>query len=614
MAGDDISVSIGVQGESAFKKALTECQNSVKQLDSALKANAAEYDNNADALGKNVERVKLLRQSIEAQKKMADGLGDAVKYASNKYGEASSQTTKYVVAQNKAKEAVAKLEKELKDADREMEELGRDSRTAGQQLERGIGDGAQDAAKKLGDMMDDIKGELSGIGQSVGITATIDVVKNVMDGINNITEETKEYRTQVSYLEQNAKDVGQAWADVESHLFRVTANTGSLEDATEGISNLLAAGLDSAEVADSVNMLLGAVTKFPQTYKFESLAEGLRNTIEEGKAVGQFSELLLALGVDLETFNAAMEKATDKEARQDIALSFGANKGLESTIAEYESANQLMLDANTKMLEYQAGLATLAEQMTPIGTAWTEMQTAAIGAVSALLEDTQVDEWITGKLNDITEIIRLIATAEGRAELMRRATEGMGETYGVEDFGDIDKQIEITKAAIKELKMTGGDASLLYTQEQRLAELEAAKAAGTEAGTGMVDALTAEVEAQEETLKTAGSDAMAEVADGVAEGGQAAIDNTDAVVSSMQSSFDSLDTSGAIQQLNNFYRAAGSGGSLPKGWNLGSGGSGQQESGNPALQISMSIDGQKFASVTAPYTSAALGRITEMTA
>ena len=129
----------------------------------------------------------------------------------------------------------------------------------------------------------------------------------------------------------------------------------------------------------------------------------------------------------------------------------------------------------------------------------------------------------------------------------------------------------------------------------------------------MVEALKTEVETQEAELKTAGSDAMVEVANGIAEGGQTAIDNTDAVVSSMQSSFDSLDTSGAIQQLNNFYRATGAG-SMVKGWNLGSGGSGQQESGNPALQISMSIDGQKFASVTAPYTSAALGRITEMTA
>ena len=97
------------------------------------------------------------------------------------------------------------------------------------------------------------------------------------------------------------------------------------------ISNLMAAGLNSKETADAVNLLMGAVIKFPDTYKVESLAEALRNPIEEGKAVGQFSELLLAMGVDIETFDKAMKKASDKERRQDIALSFGANRGLENT-------------------------------------------------------------------------------------------------------------------------------------------------------------------------------------------------------------------------------------------------------------------------------------------
>lgn len=602
MATDDISVSIGVQGESKFKKALAECQNTVKQLDSALKANAAEYEANADALGENVERTKLLSKSIELQKKMAEGLGDAIEHATKEYGAASRQTTQYVIAQNKAKEAVAKLEKELKDTDREMEELGRDSQRVGREIESGIGDGAEDAARKLEDMMDDIKGELEGIGQSVGITATIDVVKNVMDGINNLTEETKEYRQQVSYLEQNTKDAGQAWADVESHLFRVTANTGSLEDATEGISNLLAAGLDSAEVADAVNLLLGAVTKFPQTYKFEALAESLRNTIEEKKAVGAYSELLTSLGVDLETFNKALEKTTSKEEAQDVALSFGANRGLEKTIEEYEKANELMLNANTKMLEYQAGLATLAEEMTPIGTAWTEMQTAAIGAVTALLENTAVDDWLVGVIGNITEAMEMIEMLMDEDKLKKYGEGKKQERQEMIESGTAETEGEAL------LRQMGKPEWFIdYYKEQ------AAKS-GAETGKTLIEETASAVEENEEALKNTGSNIMTEVANGVTEGGQAAVDNTAAVISDMQTSFDSLDTSGAIQQLNSFYNAAGGSGTLPKGWNLGSGGSGLQESGNPALQVSMNIDGTTFARVTAPYTSAALGRITEMTA
>lgn len=504
MATDDISISIGVQGESKFKKALEECQNTVKQLDSALKANAAEYEANADALGENVERTKLLSKSIELQKKMAKGLGDAIEYATKEYGAASRQTTQYVVAQNKAKEAVAKLKKEQKESGRELEELGRDSVRVGRQLEQGLGDSARDAARDLSDMMDEVQGALESIGRSTGITATIDIAQNVMEGIRGITEETEDYRRYMSYLEQSAKDYGQNWEEVEAHAIHVAALTGELEGAAEGISNLMAAGLNSKETADAVNLLMGAVIKFPDTYKFESLAEALRNTIEEGKAVGQFSELLLALGVDIETFDKAMEKASTKDRRQDIALSFGANRGLENTANEYMLANEEMLKANEAALTYKATLADLAEALQPVSTAWTELASAAVGTVTALLGDSQLDEWITARINDITEIVKMLATPEGRQKLIEEALgEDYGKTYTTEDAGDIDQQIATLKAAIREMKMTGGDQSLIWTQEQRLAELEAAKAAGKTSIEGMEEAIEEATPALTEAAKNA---------------------------------------------------------------------------------------------------------------
>lgn len=589
MAKDDISVSIGVQGESKFKKALAECQNTVKQLDSALKANAAEYEANADALGENVEKGQLLRKSIEAQKKLIDEMGDAIKYATEQYGAASRQTTQYVVAQNKAKEAVAKLEKELKESDRELEELGRDSVRVGRQLEQGIGDSARDAARDLSDMMDEVQGALESIGRSTGITATIDIAQNVMEGIRGITEETEDYRRYMSYLEQSAKDYGQNWEEVEAHAIHVAALTGELEGAAEGISNLMAAGLNSKETADAVNLLMGAVIKFPDTYKFESLAEALRNTIEEGKAVGQFSELLLAMGVDIETFDKAMKKASDKERRQDIALSFGANRGLENTANEYMLANEEMLKANEAALVYKGTLADLATALQPVATAWTELATAAVGTVTTILGDSQLDEWITARIKDITEIIKMLATPEGREELIEEALgENYGKTYGAGDLGDIDKQIETTKAAIKELKLTGADQSLIWTQEQRLKELEAAKAAGKDA----VDGMTSAIEEATPELETAAKGAAAAISDGLSE---IVLPDVEGYVN------------GVYETLN---RAPAK---LP-GRNGGSGGSGAKGQEAQMMMVSLNIDGRKFASATVDYYNEAQGRQINMNA
>ena len=613
MATDDISVSIGVQGESKFKKALAECQNTVKQLDSALKANAAEYEANADALGENVERTKLLSKSIELQKKMAEGLGDAIEHATKEYGAASRQTTQYVVAQNKAKEALAKLEKELKESDRELEELGRDSRTVGQQLESGIGDAAEDTARSLEEMYNQLKGDLGDIKNLAGFSVMGDVAGGILDAAQNLydfTESTRDYRRQISFLEQNAVDAGLEWTLVKGQLDEINTVTGDLDSSVEGISNLLATGFDSSELQLVVDALAGAVIKFPDTLKFESLADGLQETIATGTAVGAFAELLERNGIALDDFNKAMAQATTEEEKQQVALSFLANHGLEETYQGWQNNNEELIKAQEAQQKLTDKMAGLSKEVEPMSTAMTEMATATVGTITTLLQDSQIDEWITGKIEGITEIITLIGTADGRAELLKRATEGMGETYGELSIEEEKKNLE---RAISEAKMWG-DSVTLYTAEQRLKEIEAAEQAGEEAGTGLIDGLETEAEANSEAMKTIGNNVMVEVANGVTEGGQAAVDNTAAVISNMQTSFDSLDTSGAIQQLNSFYNAAGGSGTLPKGWNLGSGGSGLQESGNPALQVSMNIDGTTFARVTAPYTSAALGRITEMTA
>ena len=605
MATDDISVSIGVQGESKFKKALAECQNTVKQLDSALKANAAEYDANADALGENVERTKLLSKSIELQKKMAEGLGDAIEHATKKYGAASRQTTQYVVAQNKAKEAVAKLEKELKDTDREMEELGRDSRTVGQQLESGIGDAAEDTARSLEEMYNQLKGDLGDIKNLAGFSVMGDVAGGILDAAQNLydfTESTRDYRRQISFLEQNAVDAGLEWTLVKGQLDEINTVTGDLDSSVEGISNLLATGFDSSELQLAVDALAGAVIKFPDTLKFESLADGLQETIATGTAVGAFAELLERNGIALDDFNKAMAKATTEEEKQQVALSFLTNHGLEGTYQGWQKNNGELIKAEEAQQKLTDKMAGLSEKVEPLSTAMTEMAAATVSAITELLENTAIDDWLVGVIGNITEAMEMIEILMDEDKLKKYGEGKKQERQEMIESGTAETEGE---ALLRQ--MGKPEWYIDYYKEQ------AAKS-GAETGKTLIEETASAVEENEEALKTTGSNIMTEVANGVTEGGQAAVDNTAAVISDMQTSFDSLDTSGAIQQLNNFYNAAGGSGTLPKGWNLGSGGSGMQESGNPALQVSMNIDGTTFARVTAPYTSAALGRITEMTA
>lgn len=598
MATDDISVSIGVQGESKFKKALAECQNTVKQLDSALKANAAEYEANADALGENVERTKLLSKSIELQKKMAEGLGDAIEHATKEYGAASRQTTQYVVAQNKAKEAVAKLEKELKESDRELEELGRDSVRVGRQLEQGIGEGAEDAANKLDRMMDDIRGELESISGSVGISATVDIIKNTIDGINGLIDSAEEYRTSMSFVSQAARDWGHDQEVVEGHVLRVAAATRELDAAAEGMNNLIGAGFDAKELADATDLMLAAAVKFPDTYKFESLAESLRNTIEEGKAVGQFSELLLAMGVDLEAFDKAMEKASDKERRQDIALSFSANRGLEETISEYEKANEEMIKGAAAALILQREQAKLAEQAQPVATAWTEMTTAVVGAVSSILENTEVDEWIIGVIGNIKELAELVSIWTNDEKLEEFAEGKKQERQEMIESGTAETEGE---ALLRQMGKPEW-----YIEWYRGRAQKDAKETGTEIGTDIADGTVSEIEASGDDMKTAMDDAMKQVNDSMIEKRPEITAEAQNLADGITDAMNSVSLPDIEGYLYGIYDALNRAPSkLPNGWNIRGGIA--PEATNPMI-VSFKFSEKTFASATFPTINEMLGR------
>ena len=601
---EDIGVVISAKGEDDFKKALEECQNSLKQLNSELKANSAEYKAHGKSVKDTADQAEYLKQEIEKQKRAIKDLGEAVAFAADKYGETNKETTKYVVAQNRARETLAKLEKELKDTDREMEELGRDSRTVGQQLESGIGDAAEDTARSLEEMYNQLKGDLGDIKNIAGFSVMGDVAGGILDAAQNLydfTESTRDYRRQISFLEQNAIDAGLEWTLVKVQLDEINTVTGDLDSSVEGISNLLATGFDSSELQLAVDALAGAVIKFPDTLKFESLADGLQETIATGTAVGAFAELLERNGIALDDFNKAMAQATTEEEKQQVALSFLANHGLEGTYQGWKNNNEELIKAEEAQQKLTDKMAGLSEEVEPLSTAMTEMASATVSAITALLENTAIDDWLVGVIGNITEAMEMIEILMDEDKLKKYGEGKKQERQEMIESGTAETEGEAL------LRQMGKPEWFIdYYKEQ------AAKS-GAETGKTLIEETASAVEENEEALKTTGSNIMTEVANGVTEGGQAAVDNTAAVISDMQTSFDSLDTSGAIQQLNSFYNAAGGSGTLPKGWNLGSGGSGLQESGNPALQVSMNIDGTTFARVTAPYTSAALGRITEMT-
>lgn len=360
MATREIKTTISLDGEQSFKKALASATGEMRVLESELKAVSAAYDVNGNSAQFFAAKQQNLRSQISQQREIVQSLERAVEDAAQAYGESSSQVDGYAIRLNNARARMSRLEKELVATDREVEELGRDAVRAGRQLEDGIGEGAEQAENSLKSLISTMQQDISSIRTSSAVSAVTglwDLATGAYNAVTGFVEGSVEYRRQLSFLVQNAENKGFDFETIKNQLISVQSLTGDASSAVEGLSNLLAADVDETRMEKAVNNLAGAVISFPETLKFESLADGLQETLASGSATGAFSELLSRLGVDVEKFNEALEESPTAAGDLDIALSYLAANGMEDVYKKWLATNGAMDDAARTQAELEWEMA-----------------------------------------------------------------------------------------------------------------------------------------------------------------------------------------------------------------------------------------------------------------
>lgn len=638
----DISVELSVQGEREFNRQLKEAQSAVKVLGSELKASEAQFKGGEDAQERYANRTRILGDQIEQERIIIERLTKAVETAGNEFGQTDAKTDKYRIALNRARENAAKMEKQLAETDREMEELGRDSVRVGRQLEDGIGESAEKASGDIEKMVKALETDFKSIASSVSISAATDFGKSIIDvgqSIADFAESTRESRRQFGFLQQNAIDAGMEYDIVLQQLKEIQALTGEEDSAIEGISDLLAAGFDTRELTEAIDLLGGAVIRFPDTLKFESLADSLQETVATGAATGAYGELLERLGVDIDEFNKAMSEAQTTEEKQQIALAYLNEHGLKETKEGYEAANQSMIDAESAAFDLNQTMNNLSAEIEPIGTAFVELASVSIAAFTQALQNTGISEWIAGVISEFTEAIRVISQEglEGYAEheqLKREAeyAEKLEAASSVDNelvtrLANMRAQLEEINAQIDEAfaanenqrawELTAQQQALINEiaeAEQAVAEAaekakkeaketgdeigtEMSKGTGkaleegmAEAGTNAVNDLIATVGQGNEGAQTSGYNMGASIATGLAQSRGLAVAQAEETVRQINSVWANLDTQPAATRS----RAAATGGATGT-------------SGRSIVNVDLNMDGRKMGSALLPYINEGMG-------
>lgn len=233
------------------------------------------------------------------------------------------------------------------------------------------------SVKKMADSTDKLSGKIDKL---AGYTAPVSAaVAGLGTAAIASVEATEELRTDLSKLENAARDSGvsaetarQVWKD-----FAVA--TDEVDSSVEAVANLLKAGIEENKLQEAMEGITGAYLQFPDTLKIESLADSLQETLATGEAVGQFAELIERLGGSTETFNEALKNAETDSEKVEVALQYMADNGLARTYQSWKDNNEELVAYKESAMELNEQYAELAETVQPL-------LTEILDAVSEALE------------------------------------------------------------------------------------------------------------------------------------------------------------------------------------------------------------------------------------
>ena len=389
-----------------------ELGNVDKALEDAIKrAQKLKIEPTTEGIQEAVEHLDRLNATIENQKAQLGEYEREYARVSERYGDTSTKALNLQRKILSLEEQIAKNTKKSEDYAStlgDLEDAMQQTSTAADKMGKGVedaGSGMQASEKSVG-AFDIALGDLISNG-----------IQRVIGAFGELLDKTAELRRDLSFLEQNARDAGMQMEYLHDKAGDLYAITGDTNEVVEALSNVLATGMNADKATEAIDLLAGAVVKFPETMKIESLADSLQETIATGEATGQYAELLGRLGVDVDAFNVKLGSTSSEAHRQQIALDALKKKGLDQVWQSYKDNNGQMIENAKANYELQRTYADLGKELEPLQTQLKvtlaqilvdnkDKVVAIIGAVGKFLEaGTQV----LGFLSDLNPVLVIVS-------------------------------------------------------------------------------------------------------------------------------------------------------------------------------------------------------------
>lgn len=411
MAVRQITTEISIKNEAEFRKQMKAVNNSLSGMKSEMAKVSAEFDGQANSAEALRRKQAILQQQYDQQREKVQALARMLESAKSAYDENSDVVLSYQRQLNTATVELIKFDRELKNTDKYLDEAAQSADGTASSIDE-FGKAVKDAGDEGSDGMGQLKeafgqlGEAAKSGDINGVVAALVSMKGVLvggaavagakalaDGIVNITESTKEYRTILGTLETSSKQAGYTQEQTTEIYKKFQAVLGDTQKAATATANLQALKLSQEDLTVLMEQAIGAWATYGDSIPIDSLSESINETVQVGKVTGVFADALNWAGTSEDEFNERLAACADTTERANLVLQQLSEQGLQATGQAWVENNQDIIAANTAQEAMNESMAQLGEALQPAssflleyGAALVDVAADGVNALSSLVE------------------------------------------------------------------------------------------------------------------------------------------------------------------------------------------------------------------------------------
>ena len=310
-----INTSIKLDGEQEFKKQMASVNSSLRTTKSEMQLLESEFKGQANTIEALTAKDKLLRQEQEQQAEKVRALEQAVKDATEAYGEGDTRVDAYQQQLNRAKARLNDLGGEIQKNGKYMDEAAQSTDGCASSIDE-FGREVQEAEKETDTFGEVLKANLTSEAIIAGLKAMVNAVKEVAGAFKDTVVAAAEYGDNVDKMSQKmgmSTDAYQEWDFIMQHCGT------SIDGLQSGMKTLATAAETGSDAFTALGISQADIANMSQEELFSATLSALQNVSDEtqrtylaGKLLGRgATELGPLLNMSAEETEAMRQQVHD---------------------------------------------------------------------------------------------------------------------------------------------------------------------------------------------------------------------------------------------------------------------------------------------------------------